>query len=174
MAEKRGRKCRYFTDVEPNLELIAKMARTMTEKQIADCLGISYSGTWAEYKKKFPELSEALKKGRQDLVSDLHGALIKRALGYDYTETKEIIQSVEWDKETYEQLIEAGLSPETISSVRTIKKEISHKKMPPDVAALNLALKNYDKRRWANDPQTLALRKKELELRKRQIENNSW
>lgn len=46
--------------------------------------------------------------------------------------------------------------------------------MPPDVASINLLLKNYDKENWSNDPQSLDLRRKELELREKQIENNSW
>jgi hypothetical protein len=44
----------------------------------------------------------------------------------------------------------------------------------PDVAALNLLLKNYDKDHWSNDPQMLELRKKELELKEKQIESNEW
>ena len=40
--------------------------------------------------------------------------------------------------------------------------------------AINLALKNYDPENWANDPQMLQIRKKELELRKRQVEANEW
>ncbi len=55
-----------------------------------------------------------------------------------------------------------------------MKTEVSHKKMAPDVAAINLALKNYDPENWANDPQVLALKKRELELRERQIEESSW
>ena len=46
--------------------------------------------------------------------------------------------------------------------------------MPPDVAALNLALKNYDPDNWANDPQMLKIREKELKLREKQVENNTW
>ena len=42
------------------------------------------------------------------------------------------------------------------------------------MAAINLALKNYDKDNWSNDPQMLELRKKEIELRERQIEQNEW
>ena len=55
-----------------------------------------------------------------------------------------------------------------------MKTEVAHKHAHPDVAALNLALKNYDKENWANDPQMLDIRKKELELRERQIENSEW
>ena len=71
-------------------------------------------------------------------------------------------------------LIDAGFSPEDIGQARLVKTEVIHKKTTPDVAAINLALKNYDKENWANDPQQLELKKKELELRERQVENNEW
>lgn len=46
--------------------------------------------------------------------------------------------------------------------------------IPPDVAALNLALKNYDKDNWANDPQLLELKREELRYKKEQDEKNNW
>ena len=36
------------------------------------------------------------------------------------------------------------------------------------LAALNLALKNYDKENWANDPQLLELKREELRIQKEQ------
>ncbi len=171
---KRGRQSRYETDIKPNLSLVSEMARTMTEKQIAESFGVSYTGSWFEYKKKHPELTEALKKGRQNLVAELRSALIKKAVGYDYTETKTVTEKAKLPDEMYNALCEAGFTPEEIEAVKTIKTEVVHKKAPPDVAAINLALKNYDKENWANDPQALELKKKELELREKQLENNNW
>lgn len=145
-----GRKNKYYTHVEPYLPQIMEMCRTMTEQQIAEQLGVGYS-TFMEYKKQFPELTEILKKGRQNLVAELRSALIKKAKGYDYTET------------------------ETTTEYGEVTKVVEkHKSFGPDVAAINLLLKNYDKDNWANDPQTLELRKKELELRERQVEANEW
>ena len=74
----------------------------------------------------------------------------------------------------YAALLDAGFTPNQIASSRIVKVEVAHKKMAPDVAAINLALKNYDREDWANDPQMLDIRKKELELKERQIENNEW
>lgn len=126
------------------------MAEYMTERQIAETLGVSMTA-WKEYKRLYPALKDVLKKGRSTLVKDLRSALIKRAKGFQYTETK--------------VTKEAG---------KVVKEEIAVKTCPPDVAALNLALKNYDRENWANDPQALELRKKELELREKQIEKNDW
>lgn len=170
---KGGRKSKYFTHVQPRLLEIMEMCRTMTETQIAEALSVGAS-TFQAYKTEFPELAECLKKGRQNLVAELRGALIKKATGYDYTETKETTERVKWPEDVRAMLLDAGFTPEQIDSARTVKTEVAHKKMSPDVAALNLALKNYDKEHWANDPQQLELKKKELELREKQIENNSW
>lgn len=147
---KRGRPNKYKTNVEPYLDKVKEMALTMTEKQIAETLGVGYT-SFREYKKHYPALVGALKKGRADLVMELKGTLIRRAKGFQYEE-KKIIK-------------EYGA---------VVREEIATKSALPDIAALNLLLKNYDKENWANDPQTLELRKKELELRERQIEANEW
>lgn len=152
MTEKkgRGRPNKYETHIRPRLKEIEQLCLSMSEKQIADTMGVSQS-TWCEYKKQYSELSEALKKGRQNLVFELKSTLIKKAKGFSYSE-KKIIQ-------------ENG---------RIVRVETYEKASLPDVAALNLLLKNYDAEHWANDPQALAIRKKEIELQERKIEQNDW
>lgn len=145
-----GRKSKYYTHVEPYLEEIEKWLQTMTEAQIADKLGISYR-SWSDYKTKHSQLSQCVIKGRQDLVTELRGKLIEKAMGFDYEET--------------EETFEMG-----VCTKRVVKK----KHAAADVAALNLLLKNYDKENWANDPQTLALKKEELELKKQALESQLW
>jgi hypothetical protein len=122
----------------------------MEDKQIAKTLGISVS-TWCEYKNKYPELSEAVKRGRTNLVADLKSSLIEKAKGFRYTESKEIIEN--------------GV---------VVRKEVYERAALPDVAAINLLLKNYDRQNWANDPQALDLRREELELHKKQLELKEW
>ena len=139
-----------MTHVEPYLDKIKEMCLTMTEAQIAETLGVSYSA-WKRYKSRSEQLRSALKKGRQDLVMELRSALIKRAKGFEYTETR-ITE-------------EAG---------KVTKTETITKYYPPDVAALNLALKNYDPFNWANDPQMIRIREKELELQEKKIEMGEW
>lgn len=146
----RGRPCKYQTHVQPRLDEIKTMCQTMTEEQIADTLGVSISA-WCEYKKQFPELAETIKKGRLALVPVLRSTLIRKAQGFTYTEKKTII--------------EMGV---------VVREEIIEKASLPDVAALNLLLKNYDAENWANDPQTLKLRERELELKEMQFENSNW
>lgn len=165
---------KYEAYVKPYLDEIAKMAENMTEAQIASALGVSVSA-WKAYKKQFPAVELSLKKGRQNLVSDLRSALIERAKGYEYKETKVVTEQMKLPDYVQAQLIELGIDLEdVVGKVRLVRTEVSRKHQPADVAALNLALKNYDKENWANDPQSLALKKEELALKKKQIENNQW
>lgn len=168
-----GRKSKYETHVKPRLPEIMEMCRTMTETQIAESLGIGAS-TFQYYKTEFPELVECLKKGRQVLVSELRSALIKKAKGYDYTETKVVTEDVKWPKEIYDALLDAGFTAKEIELARIVRTEVYKKQAAPDVAALNLALKNYDKNNWNNDPAGYELKKRELELKEKQIEANAW
>ena len=144
-----GRPEKYHDSVEPYLDEIREMAQTMTEKQIAETLGISYS-CFRRYKEQHEALKDALKKGRKKLIMDLRSALIRRAKGFQYEEKK------------------------IIKEDRKIREEIYTRTVLPNVAAINLALKNYDKENWANDPQMLRIREKELELQERKLEQNEW
>lgn len=148
--KKRGRPNKYETHVRPRLDDIKQMALTMTDKEIAQALGVGHSA-WCTYKEQYSELSEIIKESRQTLVSSLKRTLIEKAKGYTYSEKRITRQNGE------------------------ITEEVEYiKHSPPDVAAINLLLKNYDKDNWANDPQALKLRQKELELQERRIEQGEW
>lgn len=146
----KGQPNKYYTHVEPYLDKIKEMTQSMTEKQIAQTLGVAYS-SFRTYKQQHPALVDALKKGRSELVIELKSRLIQKAKGFNYEERK--------------QIVEGGV---------VVREEIYTKAATPDVAALNLLLKNYDKDNWANDPQALELRKQELELQKLKLEENNW
>ena len=141
---------KYKTNVEPYLNEIKQMCLSMTEAQIAETLGVSLAA-WKRYKSHYEPLRAVLKKGRQTLVVELRSALIRRAKGFQYEERKVIKEQGQPTRE-----------------------EIYTRTALPDVAALNLCLKNYDKDNWSNDPQMLKIREKELELQERKIELNEW
>lgn len=146
----KGRPKKYFSNIRPYLDKIPEMALNMTERQIAEELGVGYTA-FNEYKKLYPELNEALKKGRKALVIELRGTLLKKAKGFQYSEKKILKENGE-----------------------IVREEIYEKTSLPDVAAINLLLKNYDKDNWANDPQELELKKKELKLKEKHLEKNDW
>lgn len=76
---------KYFTHVEPKLELIEGWARDgFTDEQISKNLGIAYS-TFREYKKKYSALSTALKNGKEIVDYQVEKALLNKALKGDTT-----------------------------------------------------------------------------------------
>lgn len=155
--EKRGRKSIYDTRIKPRFSDISEWLESgATEKQIYENLGISRNAFY-KYKKDKKEFGDLLKNGRKNLVIQLRGALVKKALGFDYVESSE----------TEEVNLQTG-------EMEVTKRETKIKHALPDVAALNLCLKNYDSENWANDPQALRLKREELELRKEIADKDNW
>ena len=151
---KRGRKSVYDTKIKPRFDDILYWLRHgATEKQIIENLSIN-TDTFYKYKSEKTEFSELLKKGKESLVEQLRGALIKKALGFEYTETKRFTK------------IENGKQVQTIEETK--------KQSLPDVAAANLLLKNYDKDNWSNDPRNDDLKREELEMKKKLFDKENW
>lgn len=151
-----GRPSKYEKLVKPRLFEILEWRRIgWTEEEIAKELGLSRR-TLTQYKHLYPEFLRALKSETEELVKELRGALVRRAKGYQYIETKKI-----YERNEDGQLVHT-------------RTEETTKSQPADVAALNLALKNFDRENWSNDPQLLALKREELELKKKQIEKDDW
>lgn len=152
---KRGRKSAYETIIKPHFDDILKWLRSgATEEQISKNLGISQQ-TFYKYKQEYTEFLELLKKGRENLVEQLRGALIKKALGFEYKESKRIINF-----EDGNEII--------------VHTEEYTKQALPDVAAANLLLKNYDKENWSNDPRNDELKRDEFELKKKLFDKENW
>ena len=66
----------------------------LTNEQIAGNMGISRE-TLNQWSKKYPDISDALKKGKEVVDRQVENALLKRALGYEYDEI-----TMEYGKET--------------------------------------------------------------------------
>lgn len=149
---KGGRKNRYDSYVKPHLQEISEWVQTMDEEQIARRLGVGVS-TWHEYKNKHPELADAVKAGRQNLIADVKSALKMRAKGFEYQE-----------KKVYTKVGDNGSA---------VYEETTTKYAPPDVAACNSILQNLDPE-WRRDKALYELRKREFELKQRLAEANNW
>lgn len=140
-------KCKW-PQVKEKLPLIEKWCRDgLTEEQICTNIGVGHSAFNA-YKKQYPELVEVLKKGKEVLITEIENALVKKALGFTYEETKVSIRMVDG---------------------REVKfTEKTTKYQAPDVAACSILLKNKDKERgWSDNPQKLLLEREMFEHRKR-------
>ena len=155
MAEKRGRKTVYETHIAPRLKDIEKWRKVgASVENMCAALGVSKT-TFHKYLNEQPEFADAYKKGTTEFVFDLRGELARIAFKHTLETKKQYIKE---DKET---------------GHKTQYTEISTKEVDGDIAAINLLLKNLDEN-WSNDPQNLALRKQELELRKAIAEANNF
>jgi len=149
-----GRKSRYETHVKPYLNQIQEWYEDLDERQIAvDKLGIAVS-TWEKYKKEYPELRDVLKKGKQNLVSELKTSLKKKAKGFYYEETKTCIREVDGKQ------------------VKTIEKY--KKYAQPDTGALHLLLKNLDESWHNDDTETINMKKEQLKIAREKMESENW
>lgn len=81
----------WFTDI--GLTKIKGWAqRGLIDEQIAHNMGIS-PATFYKWKNDFPEILEAVKKGKEVIDLEVENALLQRALGTDFTEvTREVNQ----------------------------------------------------------------------------------
>ncbi len=108
--------------LEPDnlLRLQAWARNGITDEQIADNMGISVS-TLYDWKNKYSDISESLKRGKEVVDVIAENALFKRGVGYEYTEVTK----------------EGGV----------VTKEVT-KHMPPDTTALIFWLKNRRPDLW--------------------------
>lgn len=112
-------------EIQDKLTLVEGWSRDgLTQKQIADNLGINVD-TLIEYKKKYPDFSEALKKGKEVVDIEVENAMLKRALGYTIT-----INEQKVDKNGY---------------VYDLKRDVH---IPGDVTAQIFWLKNRKPKNW--------------------------
>ena len=170
-----GRKSKWETHVLPRLAEIKEWCNTMNEEQICEALGIAPS-TFGEYKNKYPELVEALKKGRADLVAKCKSNLIKRADGYEYEEKKTVEEFVSIPKEVREMLLDAGIDPSQVfdTEIKTVRVETTVKHERPDVAANNALLRVYDDEWHESTADARRMKQEELDIKKQKAEADSW
>ncbi len=117
---------------QEGLLLIEGWARDgLTDEQIAGNMGVSRS-TLNSWKDRYPDILDALKKGKEIVDRQVENALLKRALGYEYEEIKE--------KYEFGELSE-----------RTVTK----KQVAPDTTAQIFWLKNRKPKDWRDKQERL-------------------
>lgn len=107
------------------LTLLQGWARNgLTDEQIAHNMGITPS-TLYTWKAKHPEISEALKKGKEVVDIEVENALLKRAKGFQYDEVT----------------LEGGLETKRVT-----------KMVAPNTGAAAMWLKNRCPDKWCDHP----------------------
>ncbi|MCH5323991.1 MAG: helix-turn-helix domain-containing protein [Eubacterium sp.] len=128
MSSKHGAKGKYgYWLTDEGLILLEGWARDgLTDEQIAHNMGISRK-TLIDWKNKYSDISNALKKGKEVVDIVVENALFKRACGFT---AREEVQEV---------------NPETgiLETVKVVLKEI-----PPDTGAAMAWLKNRRPDKW--------------------------
>lgn len=119
-------KGKYQEWLEPEkLILIEGWARDgLTDEQISHNMGVT-AKTLYEWKKKYGEICEALKRGKEVVDRQVENALLKRALGYEYEEI-----SVKYEN---------GIMTE---------RKVTKKQVAPDTTAQIYWLKNRKPEEW--------------------------
>lgn len=102
----------------------------LTDEQIAHNMGIRRE-TLCDWKKKYPNISNTLKRGKEVVDIQVENALLKRALGSTYEE---------------ETLIERD---DGSSERKVVRKQI-----PPDTTAAIFWLKNRKAKEWRDKRET--------------------
>ena len=157
----KGRYQEWLTE-EGLLKLEAWARNGLTDDQIASNMGVSVA-TLYNYKKKYLEILEALKKGKEVVDTQVENALLKRALGYKYTEDKYLV--VEMDDDEYWEALDLHIkvfkleNPEatdfdiekerlSFSRNKKVLVEQKTKEVVPDTTAQIFWLKNRKPQDW--------------------------
>lgn len=125
--------------IEEDFPLMAQdyARRGLNDIQIAKKLGVSIR-SYYEYQQKYPQFSQAIKKGKSPVDVMVENAFLKRALGFEYEEIHTEYRLK--DKKKSEKEKEPKAIPVVIKKIK--------KFFPPDVAAGFIWLKNRRSQRW--------------------------
>ena len=93
-------KYEYWITPEGLLKLGGWARDGLTDEQIAKNMGISRS-TLNEWRKKYPDISDTLKRGKEIADVEVENALFKKAIGGRYSEERYI--SAPMDEEEYSE-----------------------------------------------------------------------
>lgn len=152
---KTGRKSKYDTEIKPHLKEIEEAVKNgATVAEIATAFNVAES-TIYKYKKEKKEFSKAFACGRAKIVIDIRGALLKKALGFEYKEEKRVVRA---DKDG-----------ELITMIETYKKY-----QAPSETAAAMLLRNYDENYIDKDNTTTNLKQQEFEMRKALADSNNF
>lgn len=119
-------KYEYWLTPEGLLKIEGWARDGLVDEQIAQNIRISRDTLYA-WKKRYPDISDALKRGKEVVDRQVENALLKRALGYEYEEVKEKFEG-------------------NAMTERTVTK----KEVVPDVTAQIFWLKNRKREAWAD------------------------
>ena len=106
---------------EDNLKKLEAWARDgLTDEQIANNIGIS-ARTLYHWKNKHVQIFQSLKRGKEVVDIEVENALLKRALGYDYEEYKEVQRVVDGKKYHEKIMMKRHCPPDVTAQIFWLK-----------------------------------------------------
>ncbi len=123
-------KYEYWLTAEGLLQLGGWARNGLTDEQIACNMGISRS-TLNDWKSKYSDISDTLKINKEIVDTQVENALLKRALGYSFTET------------TKERKLNDATGEYEMVTTKKVVKEVT-----PDTTAQIFWLKNRKPEEW--------------------------
>ncbi len=123
-------KYKYWLTAEGLLQLEGWARNGLTDEQIAQNMGIG-TRTLYEWKQKYPQISQSLKINKEIVDIQVENALLKRALGYSFTET------------TKERKLNDATGKYEMVTTKEVVKEVT-----PDTTAQIFWLKNRKPEEW--------------------------
>ncbi len=123
-------KYKYWLTAEGLLQLEGWARNGLTDEQIAQNMGIG-TRTLYEWKQKYPQISQSLKINKEIVDIQVENALLKRALGYSFTET------------TKERKMNDATGKYEMVTTKEVVKEVT-----PDTTAQIFWLKNRKPEEW--------------------------
>lgn len=127
----------YIWLQEDNLIRIESWARMgLTDEQIAKNMGVNKT-TLYDWMKKFPDISNSIKKGKAPIDFEVENALFKRAIGYEYEEVETTIEEIDGKQRKRIKKIKKVALPETSAMIFWLKnrKPEQWRKLNPVVEA---------------------------------------
>lgn len=117
---RRGKYHEWLTD-EGLLKIEGWARDGLIEDQIAYNMGITRQ-TLSVWKNKYPSIFDALKRGKEVVDRQVENALLKRALGYEYEEVKQIIEKDDMgrDRKKVEKTLKQ-IAPDTTAQIFWLK-----------------------------------------------------
>lgn len=122
---------------QDNLTMIEGWARQgLTNEQIAKNIGIN-SDTFYAWLKKYPEISESLKKGKAPVDFEVENALYKRAVGFEYEEIETVEEEVDGVFKTRVKRTQRTALPDTSAIIFWLKN-----RKPEQWRKMNIVVEN--------------------------------
>ena len=119
---KGGRKGKYHDWItDDSLKKLEAWARDgLTDEQVAKNIGINRT-TLYDWKKRFPDIDNALKRGKEVVDIEVENKLLQKAMGFEYEETETWVEEVDGVQKKRIKKIKKMALPDTTAQIFWLK-----------------------------------------------------